>query len=161
MLEGMCCLVIVRPATIWDISAVVDLFWELDTGAIASQPEHFQRGERSVEYLSGIINGEKSDFLVADEGGEIVGFSLLYEKEVKGLSLLVPCRYAYIQDFVVKGSCRNRGIGSQLMTESKSWAKRRGLDYLRLSVLPDNVDAQRFYRRHGLCEQMISMECKL
>lgn len=151
---------IIRTASVRDISAVVDLFWELDTGAIASQPEHFQRGERSVEYLSGIINDERSDFLVADHNGEIVGFSLLYEKEVKGLSLLVPCRYAYIQDFVVKGSHRNRGVGSQLMAESKLWAKQRGLDYLRLSVLPDNVDAQRFYRRHGLHEQMITMECR-
>jgi len=157
----MCSLVIIRPATVQDIGAIVDLFWELDTDAIAAQPEHFQRGERSVEYLTGIVNDGKSDFLVADLNGEIVGFSLLYEKEVKGLSLLVPCRYAYIQDFVVKASHRNRGIGSHLMAESKSWATTRRLDYLRLSVLPDNVDAQRFYRRHGLHEQMITMECPL
>lgn len=150
---------IIRPAIINDIEAIVDLFCELDTDAISSQPEHFQRGERTVEYLSGIINDEKSDFLVAVIKNEIVGFSLLYEKEVKGLSLLIPCKYAYLQDFVVKEIYRNQGIGSQLMKETKIWANNHKLDYLRLSVLPDNKDAQRFYSRHGLNEQMITMEC--
>lgn len=152
---------LIRQAGTDDIGAIVDLFWELDTDAIRSQPEHFQRGERTLAYLNGIIDDEKSDFLVAVDGDKTVGFSLLFEKEVKGLSLLVPCRYAYIQDFVVKESHRNRGIGSRLMRASKEWAARRGLAYLRLSVLPDNTDARRFYARHGLTEQMITMECRV
>lgn len=152
---------LIRVASTDDIDMIINLFWELDTGAIISQPEHFQRGERSIEYLSGIINDENSDFLIAVINDEIVGFSLLYEKEVKGLSLLVPCKYAYIQDFVVCEKHRNQGIGTQLMEESKTWARNRKLDYLRLSVLPDNKDAQRFYSRYGLNEQMITMECSL
>lgn len=152
---------VIRLATIADIDAIIDLFWELDTGAINSQPEHFQRSERTFKYLSDIINDNKSDFLVAVLNNEIVGFSLLYEKEVKGLSLLVPCKYAYLQDFVIKEKYRNQGIGSKLMEESKLWAANHQLDYLRLSVLPDNKDAQRFYSRFGLNEQMITMECSL
>ena len=53
----------IRRATIDDIEAINALFYELDTDAINMQPEHFQRGIRSVEYLSGLINDEKSDFL--------------------------------------------------------------------------------------------------
>lgn len=37
----------------------------------------------------------------------------------------------------------------------------RDMDYLGLSVLPKNKDAQRFYSRHGLCEQMIIVECPI
>ena len=122
---------------------------------------HFQRGERTFEYLAGIINDEKSDFLVSEINSEIVGFSLIYEKEVKGLSLLVPCKYTYIQDFIVKRKYRNQGIGSKLIDKSKEWAKNHKSEYLRLSVLPDNKDAQHFYTRHGLYEQMITMECSL
>ena len=43
---------IIRKATIDDIRAINELFWELDTDAINDQPEHFQRGARTVEYLS-------------------------------------------------------------------------------------------------------------
>jgi len=52
----------IRPAIIKDINTIKDLFWELDTGAINSQPEHFQRGERTIEYLSEIIQNEKRIF---------------------------------------------------------------------------------------------------
>lgn len=152
---------IIRKATIADIRAINDLFWELDTDAIREQPEHFQRGERTIEYLSGIIENATSDFLLAVIDKEIVGFSLLFEKETKGLSLLVPCKYAYLQDFIVTEKHRKKGIASKLMDESKEWAKVRGMKYLRLSVLPENKNAQRFYRSHGLTEQMITMECPL
>ena len=150
-----------RQASIADIAAINALFWELDTDAINSQPQHFQRGGRAREYLSDLVSDENSDFLLAVFDGEIVGFSLLFSKETKDLSLLVPCKYAYIQDFVVKSTHRNRGVGSRLMDASKSWAKAHGAEYLRLSVLPDNENAQRFYSRHGLTRQMISMECPI
>ena len=148
---------VVREATTDDINGINELFYELDTDAINMQPEHFKRGVRSFEYLSRLINDDKSAFLLAVIAGEIVGFSLIFEKQTPDITLLVPCKYAYIQDFVVKGSFRNKGIGTRLMDESKQWASKRDLDYLRLSVLPDNMDAQRFYKRHGLGEQMITM----
>ena len=151
----------IRKAAVEDIGAINALFYELDTDAIAMQPEHFQRGSRSLEYLSGLIDDEKSDFLLAVENGVIVGFSLLFERATANLNLLVPCKYAYIQDFVVTEKWRNKGIGTQLMAASKKWAANRQLDYLRLSVIPGNRDARRFYARHGLVEQMVTLECPI
>ncbi len=150
---------IIRKAAIDDIDVINKLFYELDSDAINMQPEHFQRGSRSFDYLFGLINGEKTEFLLAVIDKDIIGFSLIFEKVTPNINLLVPCKYAYIQDFIVSANYRNKGVGTKLMDESKLWAKNRGMDYLRLSVLPDNKDAQRFYSRHGLCEQMITMEC--
>jgi len=48
----------VRKAAIEDINA---LFSELDADAIRMQPTKFQKGSRSVEYLSGLIADEKSE----------------------------------------------------------------------------------------------------
>ena len=152
---------IIRKATTNDIDAINDLFYELDTDAINMQPEHFQRGSRSFEYLSGLIKDDKSDFLLAVVDDSIVGFSLLFEKETLNINLLVPCKYAYIQDFVVTESCRNKGIGATLMKESKQWARDHSMDYVRLSVLPGNKNAQRFYSYHGLSEHMVTLECSL
>ena len=152
---------IFRKATNNDIDKINELFYELDTDAINAQPEHFQRGCRSFEYLSGLINGESSDFILAIADNNIIGFSLLLEKTTPDISLLVSHKIAYIQDFIVTKSYRNKGVGAALMMQSKQWAKDRNADYLRLSVLPENKDAQRFYTRHGLYEQMITMECSL
>lgn len=151
----------VRCATVSDISRIIELFWELDTDAIETQPEHFQRGERAIEYLSNLINDNKSDFLLAIYDNKIIGFSLLFEKEIKGLSLLVPCKYTYIQDFVIANDFRNHGFGTGLLAASKQWAKAHDSEYLRLSVIPKNLSGIRFYKRNGLLEQMITMECPL
>ena len=151
----------IRPAVKKDIASIHALFWQLDTHAVQSQPQHFQRGERSNEYLLGLINGENSDFLLAEDGGEIIGFSLLFEKTISDIPVLVPGKIGYIQDFVVREDCRGRGVGTRLMEASKEWAARRGAQYLRLSVLPDNTGAQRFYARHGLAMQMLTMESEL
>lgn len=152
---------IIRKANQADIVNINKLFFELDTDGVQYQPEHFQLGYRSDEYLLEIINNPKSDFVVSVIDEKVVGFSLLYEKETKGLSLLIPCKYAYLQDFVVNSEFRNRGIGTQLLEASKQWAKERGMEYLRLSVFPKNESGIRFYKRHGLLEQMLTMECTL
>lgn len=151
----------IRTATATDIPQIKALFWELDTDGILYQPEHFQRSERSENELLDIINSPTATFLLAVLGHEVVGFSLLYEKEVKGPSLLIRCKYAYLQDFVVTEKHRNRGIGSQLLEASKQWAKDRNLEYLRLSVFPANESGIRFYKRHGLLEQMLTLEYPL
>jgi ribosomal protein S18 acetylase RimI-like enzyme len=151
----------IRKAVANDIPEIKKLFWELDTDAIKNQPEHFQRSERTENYIMEIIESQKSDFLVAVLNNEITGFSLLNEKEVKGMSLLIPCKYAYLQDFIVQEKYRNRGIGTQLLKASKQWAKEHNMEYLRLSVFPTNDSGIRFYKRHGLLEQMLTMECSL
>lgn len=151
----------IRFATVNDLSIINSLFYELDSLSIEQQPQHFQRGERSIEYLTEIINNDNSVFLVCELDNEVIGFSLIYLKEVKGLNLLVPCTYAYIQDFVISKLYRNNGYGQKLMDESKKWAALQGAEYLRLSVIPKNTDGIRFYKKNGLMEQMITMECKI
>lgn len=151
----------IRCAAITDIDRIKELFWELDSDAIKAQPEHFQRGERTVEYLSDLINDVKSDFLLAIMDSNVIGFSLLFEKEVKGMSLLTPCKYTYIQDFIITKIYRNKGYGTKLLEASKQWAEDHDSEYLRLSVIPNNSDAILFYEHNGMAEQMITMECPL
>jgi len=152
---------IIRKAIAEDIDSINKLFYELDTDAINMQPEHFQRGSRPLEYLYDLREDQKSDFLFAVNDNGIIGFSLLFNKEAANISLLVPCKYTYIQDFIITEEYRSKGIGTVLMEESKQLARKHNLDYLRLSVIPTNKDAQRFYSRQGLVEQMITLEFSL
>lgn len=152
---------ITRTANIGDIESIQSLFWELDTDAVSFQPEHFVRAARPDEYLISIIEGDRSDFILAITQDRVIGFSLILEREMGGISCLKPCRYAYVQDFVIAGECRNRGYGTALFQAAKAWAMERHLGYLRLSVFPQNTDGIRFYERQGLRENMVTMECPL
>jgi len=108
-----------------------------------------------------LIENDDSDFLVCVADNTIVGFSLVFFKETRPISLLVPCAYGYIQDFVVAEKYRRQGYGTQLMEASRRWAKDRGAQYLRLSVIPNNEAGIRFYQKNGLYPQMITMECPI
>ncbi|MBQ8641596.1 MAG: GNAT family N-acetyltransferase [Clostridia bacterium] len=152
---------IIRTAVSTDLGQIKQLFQELDACSVQQQPEHFQTGERSDAYLTELINREDSAFLVCIEEDTIIGFSLLFLKETKPLSLLVPCTYAYIQDFVVSENRRRQGYGTLLIEASKQWAKDHNAQYMRLSVIPDNEAGIRFYQKNGLYPQMITMECPL
>jgi GNAT superfamily N-acetyltransferase len=46
-----------------------------------------------------------------------------------GISCLLPCRYAYLQDFVVAAAWRNQGYGTALFQAAQAWARARGLAY--------------------------------
>lgn len=151
----------IRKAVHDDFELINALFRELDTCSIQQQPEHFQRGERSEEYLLDLISNVDSDFLLCVVDEKVIGFSLLFLKETKALGLLVPCKYAYIQDFIISEGYRNQGYGSALLDASRRWASEHGAEYLRLSVIPNNEAGIRFYKKNGLLEQMITMECRV
>ena len=151
----------IKIATKLYIEDINKLFFLLDKDCLNYQPEHNKIEERTKEYLIEIINNPMSDLLLFIIDNKVIGFSLLYQKETKGLRLLILCKYAYLQDFVVKEDCRNHDYGTQLFEASKQWAKDNDMDYLRLSVFPSNDSGIRFYKRHGLIEQMLTMECPL
>lgn len=149
---------IIRSAVTDDLEQIKELFRELDACSVQQQPEHFQPGERSDEYLQELISNNDSDFLVCITDDRIIGFSLLFLKETKPISLLVPCIYAYIQDFVITESKRRQGYGTALIKASQYWAKNHGAQYIRLSVIPNNEAGILFYQKNGLYPQMITME---
>ncbi|MFD1176003.1 GNAT family N-acetyltransferase [Paenibacillus puldeungensis] len=152
---------LIREATIEDISDIKNLYWELDKDAVFYQPSQFILAERPNDFFIHIINNEKSDILIIEVEGKIIGFSLLQEKETPKISCLREKKFVYILDFVISETYRNNGYGSLLLESSKEWGKKRGLDLLRLSVFEDNQKGIDFYKKNGLIATMKTMECEL
>lgn len=57
--------------------------------------------------------------------------------------------YAYIEDIVVDVKYRRQGVGLELMTQAKRWARERELVGLMLETQNNNVSACKFYERCG------------
>lgn len=82
--------------------------------------------------------------VVADEGGSVVGFALWYVR----FSTWTGCRL-YLEDIVVTGSRRGRGIGRKLFEAVLTEARDTGHAGVTWQMLEWNETARRFYDRFG------------
>ncbi len=152
--------VTIRKATLDDLPALRDLYLALEEDGVRYQPEHFVIGERTDEFFQSIFDSDTQDILVADIGGEAVGFVHVMILQQKTVSCLKPQSVVYMQDLCVREDLRSKGIGSILVKEAKKYGKEKGVDFIRTQVFPGNVDGMRFYERNGFCEMMKTIECQ-
>ena len=152
---------IIRKANDRDLEQLRSLYRELDEDAVRFQPEHFIMSNRSDEYLLNLIHGVNTDILVAEQGNDMIGFSLLFRQYSKNISCLKPQSNVYIGDLVVTKKFRSQGVGTKLMEASKEYGKVHGAEFIRTQVFPQNEDAIRFYERNGFTEMMKTIECQL
>lgn len=151
---------IIRKAAHGDIPALRVMYRELEEDAVRFQPEHFVIGHRSEAFFENIIRSENQDILVAEIDSRVVGFSHVMILQQKNVSCLKPQTVVYIQDLDVVSDMRSQGIGSQLIEASKNYGIRRGADFIRTQVFPQNTDGMRFYEKNGFREMMRTIECQ-
>lgn len=151
---------LIRTAEMKDIEQLRKLYSELEADGVKYQPEHFVTGYRTDEFFRDIFESETEDILIAELNGNVVGFSHVMILEQKKVACLKPQTVVYIQDLDVSEKHRNNGIGTLLMDASKEYGKKRGADFIRTQVFPQNTDGIRFYERNGFCEMMKTIECQ-
>ena len=97
--------------------------------------------------MSRILNDEKQEFLVFDNGNQVVGFieaetyDTVYSKEImfNVLGLVV--------DDQEQG--QGQGIGAQLLSALEENAKARGINVIRLNSGVQRHEAHQFYEHQG------------
>ena len=83
--------------------------------------------------------------LVAEDGGLLVGFASLYAC----FDTLVADGILVMNDLFVAPDARGAGYGAALLAGAKAYAAESGYVRLDWVTAADNLDAQRFYDRHG------------
>ena len=132
----------VRLATLDDVPGLSGLLSVLFTQEAEFRPDP----DAQASGLS-LILGDPAlgAILVAREQERLLGMvNLLYT-----VSTALGRRVALLEDMVVAPGARGRGIGHQLLTSAIAHARAAGSARITLLTDTDNVDAQRFYRRHG------------
>ena len=99
----------------------------------------------AARLLSWIFESKKLEALVAELEGRIEGVALFYE----GLGTFRAKPFLYLEDLVVSGSARSRGVGEALMAALARQALSRGALRIEWAVLDWNERAMRFYDRLG------------
>jgi GNAT superfamily N-acetyltransferase len=134
--------VLIRTATAADVEALVHLLDAL----FSIEADFHQDAARQRRGLSLLLaEPERAAVLVADRGGVVIGMAtaqLVISTAEGGFSALV-------EDVVVEGDERGRGVGRLLLDALESWARGRGAARLQLLADRENGPALRFYERLG------------
>ena len=110
--------------------------------------------EITEQYVLHYLSGTERGVLLACLGEEVAGllsYSVRADLYHAGNSVL-------IEELVVEERYRARGIGGRLMQALLKRAEEMDCKELCLAVMPENEQAIRFYKRHGLVEQALFLE---
>ena len=142
----------VRNATADDYNSLCELFDEIDALHRDNLHHIFQKpggAAREQDYYLGLIADENIALLVAELGGNIVGFVHAIVRDPPAIPVFVPRRYAIVDGIVVKSGFQNHGIGRILMDKMQEWAMMKGATSIELNVYEFNETAISFYERLG------------
>ena len=142
----------IRNATAADYNSLCDLFDEIDALHRDNLPHIFQKPDgaaRAPEFFLGLITDENIALLVADLGGELVGFIHAMVRETPAIPIFVPRRTVVVESIVVKSELQNHGIGRLLMDEMEEWAIAKAATSVELNVYEFNQTAISFYEGLG------------
>jgi ribosomal protein S18 acetylase RimI-like enzyme len=149
----------IRAAQEPDSEKLQALFQENDRHFARLVPGDFRAvpQARSRRLILDWISDRNGLLLVCDRGGEIVG--------CLRASLETPAGKAHktlmVHDLIVARRMRNAGIGSTLMSEAESWARRRRARRVQLEVLARNHEAVSFCDELGFETLSASLEKKI
>ena len=132
----------IRPGELQDVPLIAELI-----RGLARYEKLEQEVVMTEEKLTATLFGDRryAETLIAEEGGEPVGFALFFHN----FSTFLAQPGIYLEDLYVLPEQRGRGVGRALLERLAQLAVDRGCGRLEWAVLDWNVDAIKFYERLG------------
>lgn len=140
----------IRLAESKDIPGICVLYNEFYIYNAGQQPRYYKKATETGKYPKSVIENDSEDIFIAVDGNTVIGLIHITEEKTLPYDCLVQHRFALVVDLFVRDSFRNKGVGGQLFETAKQWAKTRGLDYIELNVLAENINGIRFYEHKEL-----------
>ncbi|HME19638.1 MAG TPA: GNAT family N-acetyltransferase [Nitrososphaerales archaeon] len=147
-----------RPANLSEVERVVSLWKEFmnDPSAIDEPiPAHEENAKKQVQLVEELIREDPRQVLVAEEGGELVGY-MLYRRDQK-TALEMKHKMSYIYDLYVRPGSRRQGVGGSLLQACLDDLRAAGPHQIRLNVWTRNENAIRLYRKMGFRDHLMVM----
>jgi ribosomal protein S18 acetylase RimI-like enzyme len=101
-------------------------------------------------YFRELLEDPKSEILIAKINEEVVGFAVMELNESPPFDSMIPRKFAYMNDFGIKGSYQRKGIGKILFEACLEWSKNNDATPLDLNVWEFNKKAITFYESFGM-----------
>jgi len=142
----------IREATVRDYDALCIVVEEVDRAHRHALPDRFQASAgpaRSREFIVDAVQADDVGLFVAEIGEQVVGLVHTILKDTPALTVLVPRRYAVVDNLCVLPAHRRCGVGRALLKAAEGWAGSRGATSIELTVYAFNQAACDFYTELG------------
>ena len=151
---------IIRRAKESDINAINRLLCQVLMVHHNGRPDIFKPNCKKYtdEELLEIIADDERPIFVAEDEGEVKGYSFCVIQQHKDSNILTDIKTLYIDDLCVDETARGQHIGKELYEYVLDFAKKEGFYNLTLNVWSCNESALKFYEKMGLIPQKIGME---
>ena len=124
---------VLRPGSAGDLDALAELVTSSRWAAVPMMPPHVHTAAEDRAWIERQLAGER-EVWVAEASGRLVGYVVLEP--------------AWLHSLYVHPDLKRQGLGSVMLDLVKGLRP----DGFSLWVFVSNMDAQAFYRRHGLVE---------
>jgi ribosomal protein S18 acetylase RimI-like enzyme len=153
----------IRPATRLDYVPLSNLMNNVDQLHATHYPDRFKFPEnepfRSKEMIQALIEETESNIFVAEIDKLLTGFIVILISSTANFPLLVPRKFAVIDNIGVHPNFRNQGVGTALIETAQAWAKNKGAENIELNVYLFNTNAIYLYQKLGF-KTIIYKMCK-
>lgn len=142
----------IRAAESRDYDDLCALCEQVDALHRENLPYRYQKPQgpvRDKDYILALIADGEVGFFVAKAVGVIIGFVNAAICDSPPISILVPRRYAVVDNLVVDPRFQRAGVGRALMAQVHRWAEVQGATEVELTVYDFNETALGFYERLG------------
>lgn len=155
----------IRKAVINDYIDIRSLVIEVHNLHVKNRPDLYLEVDNPFlkdrfEYL---LNSDNTKLFVVENthSKELVAYSIVQIMTSRAIPILIPSKFAYIDDFCVKSTYQKNGIGKLLFNHVVDYAKTEGASSLQLTVWEFNEKAIKFYESLGMTTRNRKMELNL
>lgn len=146
---------LIRPATLADVPAIVSMLADDPLGAQRESPDDLSPYEKAYRRLADDAN---QHLMVAVRGGRVVGTAQL--TIVPGLSRRGATR-SVIEGVRVHSEERGSGLGTRLIQWAVDESRRQECQLVQLTSDATRTDAHRFYERLGFTPSHVGFKLAL
>ncbi|MQW23016.1 MULTISPECIES: N-acetyltransferase [unclassified Lactococcus] len=151
----------IRKAQEKDIPELLSLLTTIADYHFEARPDIFTANSSKYtaeQVKTMLVSTDKPIFVAVDALDNVQGYAMCQIRERKDHSVFVPFRVLYLDDLCVNEKDRKSGIGSQLMTAIKTFAREENCSRIELNVWEFPGSALHFYEENGFKTQRRGLE---
>lgn len=149
-------------ANLSDIAKITDIHKQLHQFHCDIEPETYTMPDNEFfsDFLMSALGNENCEIFICEDNGVVKGYALI-TKMLRDTPLKIRKNVCFVEQLAVSEKYRRQGIGTELLTFIKTYAKDNNFDVLKIGVRAENKNAYKLYEKMGFEPQLINMEIKL